>query len=249
MKGFKRAVIGALISLRILPHIYAFRNPLKTYEFGKVFNDIAFSKADTVLDIGCGTGWQTVLLGQKCKKIIGIDIFDEDLVTANFINERMRGRANCEIRKTKIEDAGFADGSFDKVVSICVIEHIPNYTEVLKEAYRTLKKGGCMVITVDSLGNIDDAEAKERHRKEYKVVKYFMPDELGALLKKTGFMDIEIYPIFKSNYAKELFLKRLDSRVRYGFINSIVQAHKLASEEKKCHDAKTGVFLVAKCKK
>ncbi|MBI5886221.1 MAG: class I SAM-dependent methyltransferase [Deltaproteobacteria bacterium] len=222
---------------------------MKTYEFRELFKDVEFSRDDTVLDIGCGTGWQTVLIGRKCGKIIGIDIFDKDLAIANFINERMRGRANCEIRKTRIEDAGFADGFFDKVLSICVIEHIPNYTEVLQEAYRTLKKGGRLIITVDSLGNIDDAGARERHRKEYAVEKYFTREELESLLKKTGFRDIEVYPIFKSNYAVELFLKRLDSSVRYGFINSLAQEYKLEREERKCRNAKTGVFLAAKCRK
>ena len=42
----------------------------------------------------------------------------------------------------------FKDKTFDKIFSICVLEHIPNDTMVLKESFRILKPNRVMVLSV-----------------------------------------------------------------------------------------------------
>ena len=49
--------------------------PFKIFEFKELQKDIEFSNSDVILDIGSGGGFQTLLLGKTCKKIIGIDKF------------------------------------------------------------------------------------------------------------------------------------------------------------------------------
>lgn len=59
-----------------------------------------------------------------------------------------------------------------------MIEHISNYVEVLREAYRILKKDGQMIFSVDCLESIEDNELLEKHKKEHYVEKYFKREEL-----------------------------------------------------------------------
>ena len=95
-----------------------------------------------------------LLIAKKCKNIIGIDISNEFLNTARIRAQFIQNNKNIEFRCTKIEKAGFKNGEFDKIVSICVLEHIPNYIEVLEESYRILKSDGQIILSVDSLEHI-----------------------------------------------------------------------------------------------
>jgi len=96
-----------------------------------------------ILDIGCGNG----LFGKYCfkKKIdVGLDC------DVKAIEEASR----TDIYKTlKSGDAcklPFTNESFSTILSVCVIEHIPDLEKVLTESYRTLEKGGKFIFTVPS---------------------------------------------------------------------------------------------------
>ena len=73
-----------------------------------------------------------------------------------------------------------------------------------------------MIFSVDTLENIDDEKIISYHKKRFYVKQYFRKNELKRILEQIGFKNINIYPIFKSNYSKKLFKKMIidDSRVR-----------------------------------
>lgn len=98
-------------------------------------------KGKVVLDIGCGYGWcELNFLKRGVKKIIGIEISDEDLTTVRKNIKNIR----AEFKVGSAIDLPFKNNSIDTIVSWEVIEHIPKNTEKLmfKEAWRVLKKGG-----------------------------------------------------------------------------------------------------------
>ena len=162
-------------------------------------------------------------------------------VTANFIQ--------AEFFCQKLEEAGFADGSFDKIFSFSVIEHIPNYREVLQEAYRVLKPGGQMVISVDSLMGMS-AERIERHRTVFKVEHYFTPHTLSALLKEIGFTSVEVRPIFTSPVSRSWFSRVMDDpKERFNPIRSLLVYRDLRNSEKNGKPTDEGLFVIAQCKK
>lgn len=221
--------------------------PFKIYEFKEIQKGIKFSRDDLILDIGCANGLQTVLLGKRCKKIIGVDISEKAVTTAKRISGYMKGRINSEFRCTKIENAEFESEYFDKIFSICVIEHIPNYIEVLREAYRILKKNGEMIFSVDALETIEDSKLLEKHKKEHFVEKYFRKEELKTILDEIGFKKIDIYPIFKSEFTKRLFIKGINNSFHYGYLRSILAYFLLSYKEKHCANENKGIFLIVKC--
>lgn len=252
MKIIKILIFRILIYFRLYPHIFFSFMPFKIYEFIELQRGIEFSRDELILDIGCGGGLQTILLGERCKKIIGIEISEKAVATAKYLSQyisKSKKRFNSEFRCVKIEDAGFESEEFDKIFSICVIEHIPNYAEVLKEAYRILKKDGQMLFSVDSLETIEDNKLLEKHKREHFVEKYFKKEELKTLLEEIGFRNIDIYPIFKSEFAKKFFSKGINNNFHYDHLRAILAFYLLRYKEKRCVDEDKGIFLIAKCYK
>lgn len=235
---------------RLYPHVLLFTwNPFKIYEFKELIKDVKFSKDELILDIGCGSGLQSLLLGKRCKKIVGIDTSEKAISDAQLNSLRMGEGIESEFRCVKIENAGFKAEHFDKVFSICVIEHIPNYTDVLRETYRILKKGGQTIFSVDCLETIEDNNLREKHRRDSFAYKYFRVEELKIILEKIGFNNVVIYPIFKSDFAKKLFIKGINNKFRYSRFQAILAYFRLRYEERHCVNQDKGIFLVVKCSK
>jgi len=106
-----------------------------------------------ILDLGSGSGRDCYALAQLVGEqgsVVGVDMTDEQLAVANRHIEYHRqqfgfDQANTEFRKGYIEQLDQLDlepGSFDIIVSNCVINLSPNKEAVLKQAYDLLKPGG-----------------------------------------------------------------------------------------------------------
>jgi SAM-dependent methyltransferase len=109
-------------------------------EFSKVW----FNRTDIkMLDWGCGKGLVSYWLKKKQVNITSCDIANDN-VTSAF------GKINRIITVTGIDivpltheyKLPFENSSFDVVLSFCVLEHVPNDLESLKEINRILTPGG-----------------------------------------------------------------------------------------------------------
>lgn len=219
---------------------------LKIYEFKELFKDVKIKNSDIILDFGCGNGFETLLVGKKCKKIYGIDIFKENLDKAKERSFFLRGKINSYFKLTRLEDAKFKSETFDKIISICVLEHIKNYFDVLKETYRIIKKGGQICFSVDSLETIDDLNFLKFHKRSQKVENYFNEQKLRDLLVKIGFKNIKIYPICRSEFVKNRFIKMIKNTTRLDNIISIMEYFKLRKVESRYKNYNKGLFLLFK---
>lgn len=99
----------------------------------------------SVLDIGCGTGQQTVLFTTAGTDVVGIDISAGLVRVAN----KKLGQHIC-----MVSDAcrlPFRDGSFDAVSCAgSTINHIPDYQCFFDEIDRVLKPGGLIFLESDN---------------------------------------------------------------------------------------------------
>lgn len=96
-------------------------------------------KPEKVLDIGCGTGANLLLFKGR---VVGLDISFKALTLAK------RRKTNAILVQGKAESLPFKENSFDLVLALDLLEHLPDDVKGLREMYRVLKKGGTLLVTV-----------------------------------------------------------------------------------------------------
>ena len=135
---------------------------------------------DKVLDIGCGNGRFLYALYNKDVDYCGIDASEEMIELAKFKFPK------AGFLRADALDLPFENNSFDKIISMAVLHHIPCgdlRSDFMREARRVLKKDGLLVLTVWNLWN---------HKKPLiLLLKYFVLKIIGR--SKLDFKDI-YYP-------------------------------------------------------
>lgn len=101
-------------------------------------------EGDTVLDLGCGAGFDCFLASQRVGrtgKVIGVDMTEEMIAKAQE-NAKKQGVKNVEFVLGEIENLPIEGGSIDVIITNCVINLTPDKSKTFKEANRVLKNGG-----------------------------------------------------------------------------------------------------------
>jgi len=99
---------------------------------------------ETVLDLGCGAGFDTLLAAQRVGpngKVIGLDMTPEMIAKARH-NASLLGVTNIEFIQGEIESLPLPDASVDLVISNGVFNLCPDKPRVLGKVFRVLKSGG-----------------------------------------------------------------------------------------------------------
>lgn len=118
----------------------------------------------TVLDLGCGSGVDTMIASRavgSSGRVIGIDMTDEMLEKARQACTDA-GCTNFEIRKGMAHELDLEDGSIDVIFSNGVINLCPDKEKVLAEIYRVLRPGGRLQVADMSLMEGVNPELLER---------------------------------------------------------------------------------------
>ena len=99
---------------------------------------------ETVLDLGCGAGIDTLLAARAVGptgRVIGLDMTEEMVARARR-NAAAAAPDNVEIRHGLIEEIPLPDASVDVVVSNGVLNLSTRKSRVLAESFRVLRPGG-----------------------------------------------------------------------------------------------------------
>ena len=99
-----------------------------------------------VLDLGCGRGLYLKYLRELKAEVIGVDVVAEALRIAR----QYAGEASLGLCLGSGSSLPFLDQSFDAVLSIEVLSHVPHahQEEVVKEIGRVLRPGGRAIVSV-----------------------------------------------------------------------------------------------------
>jgi arsenite methyltransferase len=98
---------------------------------------------ETVLDLGCGAGFDTFMAAFAAGpqgRVAGIDLSPEMLAVAELGRAEAR-LTNVEFREAAVEALPFSDASFDVALSNGVLNLIPDKLAALREVFRILKPG------------------------------------------------------------------------------------------------------------
>jgi len=106
-----------------------------------------------VLDLGCGTGMLLDELARRSAFVVGIDSSPEMLELAR------KRRGSAVLLLADADHLPFADRSFDAVVSVTLLQNMPNPEATVREVARITKRGGIVIMTTlrhkHSLGELE----------------------------------------------------------------------------------------------
>lgn len=107
---------------------------------GQFFAD-CLESSHTVLDVGCGPGTITLGIAAKVTQVQAIDSGGSQ-IEASRRNADQAGITNVEFTQASCYELPFEDGSFDRVFSHALMEHLARPVDALKEFLRVTKPGG-----------------------------------------------------------------------------------------------------------
>lgn len=112
---------------------------------GKLSQLGSFPHTGRMLDVGCGDGTFTMILGQNCREVHGIDVQEHNL-------QRFRNAAENDgkfvVSNMSASSMKYPNQYFDTIISIETLEHVPDLPGSASEICRVLKPGGELLITV-----------------------------------------------------------------------------------------------------
>ena len=119
-----------------------------------------------VLDVACGTGGPTLRIANRAQcAVVGIDIHEDGVAAATSQTQQdgLEDRASFQCHDAS-QELPFADESFDGIICVDAINHLPDRSAVLAEWKRVLKPGGRMLFSdpIVLTGPLTNAEIATR---------------------------------------------------------------------------------------
>lgn len=199
-----RKLINFFKGINFLNVLFKKINATRKVEIRFIEKNSGLKKSDIVLDIGSGDGYWTNYFSRACKEITGIEPYEE-----HFLIAEKKYAQKCKFKLESAENLSFDDNSFDKIISVCVFEHLYNDNKAFSEIFRVLKSGGKLTATADSLNSLYISEEfKSKHIKNCYCAQLYTPESIISKLKSAGFSDVKAFYIIGSRlgvfYEKSL---------------------------------------------
>jgi ubiquinone/menaquinone biosynthesis C-methylase UbiE len=153
-----------------------------------------------LLDLGCGPAVMEEALVARGFSVRGIDASEAMIehgkarIAASGLAER------CSLAVGDVTRLGGADGFYDAVLSMGLLEYLPHYGPALQEIHRVLRPGGIVVLTVPNRMSPYHASRRAYHgarsllgrrRHDAVTVNPCIPWQLDRLLERHGFRTLE----------------------------------------------------------
>jgi arsenite methyltransferase len=115
---------------------------------GNPFSLGSISPGETVLDIGCGAGVDSLVAAHlvgPAGRVVGVDVTEEMIIRAQA-NLELTGLANVRFDVASAEVLPCRDGEFDVIISNGVFNLTVDKERALREVRRVLKPGGRLML-------------------------------------------------------------------------------------------------------
>jgi ubiquinone/menaquinone biosynthesis C-methylase UbiE len=106
------------------------------YESERVFFASVMARSASVLDVGCAAGGTSSIIREvnPAVRYVGVDVSPAMVGAARALFP------DRDFRLTRADGLEFPDGSFDTVLALGVLNHVPDYPGLLREMYRVAKR-------------------------------------------------------------------------------------------------------------
>ena len=235
----------------------AFKRRVKT-----IFDFVNPHDEMRILDLPCGRGFYLNMFQHVSKcELVGADLDWRVVKTACKVLGHL---ANVHIHHASIYSMPYPNDSFDAIILSEILEHIDDDFRGLKEAYRVLKPGGVLVVTVpnanypfwwDPINKVME-KLLNRHIQHGPLagiwanhVRLYTPSELRAAVEIAGFeveeeraMTHHCFP-FIHNLVYGLGKPLLESGILSKSMQSVADRHDFHTKGAKFNPIKLGIAL------
>ncbi len=128
------------------------------------------SRYDTILELGCGTGKNTIWLSGKCDQLTAADFSPEMMAIA----QQKVTSPNITFKQVDITHA-WDFGKADLITCSLILEHIENLDHIFRQAAQTIKPGGKFYICeLHPYKQLEGSRAKFEMNGELHQLEYFI---------------------------------------------------------------------------
>lgn len=127
------------------------KSPLAARWLKEIAAHIPTDRKLKILDVGCGSGFFTILLSQQGHDVTGTDLTPEMIHHAALLAEEEK--TPCTFYIMDAENLDFPDETFDVVISRNLTWTLPDAEKAYQEWTRVLKKGGILLNFDANYGN------------------------------------------------------------------------------------------------
>jgi SAM-dependent methyltransferase len=203
---------------------------------GLLHHDTSYPPGSRVLEAGCGTGAQTVILAARSPQaaFVSIDRSEESIAAARAAVRRA-GLGNVSFRAADIYRLPFPATSFDHVFVCFLLEHLPRPLEGLRRLKEMLRPGGTITVIEGDHASAFYHPAGPRAQRTIDCLVAVQAAMGGdsligrrvyPLLRQTGFADIHVTP--RQVYADSSRPEWVEGFTRNTFIAMVAGAREEA---------------------
>lgn len=170
-----------------------------------------------LLDAGCGTGHHIADLRKRGYEVAGVDASKEMLEHARLNNP------DSVILEADVDEIPLPDASFDIIISIEVLRHLPRSAKAVSEMARLLKPGGFCLVTATPLLNLNAYALINKIAHTVKVgdlAQHKQSFHTSARLRKefaeAGFSSVDVRGVYIGpvNWVARLFPRKLSEALK-----------------------------------
>jgi SAM-dependent methyltransferase len=178
---------------------------------------IEFSEGERILEAGCGDAAILIRL-MKLFNVhgTGVDFAESAITQAKLLAHQENCKA--DFNRADICELPLESNQFDKVISLGVVEHMPDLEPSLKEMKRVLRPGGLMILMTPnrySFGRWQRLAACATGRWPYGYQDEYSPSELASAVSAVGLRVVKSEAVLRRRMDFEpaplRWIRRLDS--------------------------------------
>ncbi len=161
---------------------------------GEMMKQIPMNRTMSALEFGAGTGLLSFILKDHLREIT---LIDNSPGMVKVLNEKLEtaGAENLKVVHADLENDDYGEGKFDLIYTLMVLHHVGDVEAIIEKFRGLLNPGGYLAIA--DLYSEDGSF----HGDGFSGHRGFDPEQLSALLQKTGFTGIshrKVYVVDKA---------------------------------------------------